>query len=1040
MATYLNRFNCTGGQTYFSSGRKYERRDGFIQGFDPDEDDAGNRRAIMLFNSLDIRQKLANKRVTGCLIDFYVRDLDEWEARIGFGTHNYTSEPDVWSDSRVNQNRVQYQGVTTGQWRNVNLGTTIGNELKDGVATGIALGPAPDGYNDDERYYVELSPASSSNRPVVIITSEDFNTAPGAPTLLEPAAGVVWDANTRGVDLRWQHNDPNNDAQSAWRVQRRRLTAPNTYLTEYWTGTGWSTTVTDLTQSTPGGGLSNGYLRIPAGQWPNGYLWEWTVQTRDASGNWGTSWAPYRQLYASTPPTTSVTEPSGFARTPRPTIRWTFADVDGQPQHAWIVKIVPEDTYLAEDFNPDVHLGHTWMATNTADNRTATAVVPSVDLTNHKKYRAYVRVGSTPNETGGTQYSAWSYSNFEVAVPPSASSMVFPANGSVADLGNGFSMEWRNNHYGNIGSQTAFAIRRQVQNGPYQWWNGSSWVATETYLPSSSTSYAFRPGEIPNGQRYTFSISIRDDYNQVSPYSSGTTVEASSAASVTVLAPAGTTNVTNPTVTWTMFDIENDVQQLWHVKVIVNDVYAAGGAFDPTTATAVWDSTERFEESTRNVEIPTPLVNGETYRAYVRVATNGVYSGWSYAEFTVSIVPPAAPTATTRVIDDEGTIEITIQGRDSILSEGAARGFDDWIDTDHSGDNSNSTVTPGVAFSSSQSLYAVEVRSDGAGTMSAYTGTVWPVAPGMTYTAAATLLAALNHAPVQAYVSIEFFDADQNFIQPFSATPQSDESAIRSVVTAVAPAGAAYAGMRVTFQATPVANATHLFFDPVLRPTTGSEWSPGGTMGETFANVYEVSEDRTIRYGRNVPIPVDTQRVVVRDEEARMGNPMTYAVTIKALYANASLVSAPVELPPVSWSDGLLWISDPLRPGSARAFGVQSYDAIVRPIRQGKFRPIGRPDAVITTGVRGLREGGFTVVTHSREEREAFRDLTERSEILLLRIPPDQYEEIGETIYVRLEGDAPSERPFQQRTRHRTIKQEWTEQRSPDLGWDYVAD
>jgi hypothetical protein len=244
--------------------------------------------------------------------------------------------------------------------------------------------------------------------------------------------------------------------------------------------------------------------------------------------------------------------------------------------------------------------------------------------------------------------------------------------------------------------------------------------------------------------------------------------------------------------------------------------------------------------------------------------------------------------------------------------------------------------------------------------------------------------------------------------------------------------------LRITYQLVPDAGAAHQFFDPVLRPTTGSEWTPGGTLNNTYASVSEVTENRKIRYGQGVPIPADTQRVVIRDEEARMGNDMTYAVTVRAVYINAALVTPPVTLPPARWVSGWFWISDPTRRNSGRFFGPKSFEPITRPVRQGKFRPIGRPDAVMTTGVRGLREGSFTIVTHNREEREAFENLSDFSEILLLRIPPDRGDDVGETLYVRFEGDAPEARPLQHRTPHREITQSWVEQRPPTSNFDFV--
>jgi hypothetical protein len=1026
MARYY--FNCTGGQTYNGSGAKVSTTvsgRGYVAGYSSAESEFGHRRSIALFNTSDIRNKLKNLRVTGCYLDYYVKDVFYTVATVSMGTHNYTAVPDVWSNSRVNEDRVRRSNTYVGQVYGMSLGAAIGAEFRDGVSTGIAFGPAP---SNDNSYFYEVAPNGHWYEPVLIIDADNAEVNPYAPTLQEPAADKVLDAFGLGVSFRWTHNDPNGDAQSAWRFRRRTTVANGTQpdVFDWWNGTAFVATQTDLTT-----GLANGALVIPPGIWANNKRYEWSVATRDPSGNWG-PYSPLRALYSSTPPVTTVVEPSARAKTARPTIRWNYADADGQAQYGWAAQVVEPAVYNDPTWNPDNYLRQVW---STSAENTNTAVAPGVDLRNHRTYRAYVKTASSPNPAGGLQWSQWAFSSFEVAVPPSASDIVYPDNGSVADLGNGFTLEWRNTFFGGVGSQTAFAIRRQLNGGPYQWWNGSAWVvpaagAPTPYIPGSSSTYAFRPGEVPNGNTYTFSVSIRDDYNEVSPYSSGSTVLASSAAQVTVLAPTGITVVSNPTVTWTMYDIENDPQQTWQVRVIHQSVFGSG-TIDPTTATAVWDSGEILEEGTRNIGLPVDLTNGETYRAYVRVTTNGIYSGWSYGEFRVSLVPPAGPTATTRVRED-AAVDIIIQGRDSMLSEPSSRNFAAW----DAGDNS--TITNAVPFGSSQSGYASTLRSVAAGTMTAVTHEAWPAAAGMTYTAGVTFIAPVGVAAVNAYASIEFFDINGNLIGIVSGAVVSDESAVRSAASGVAPALTAYARVRVTYQNVTVADAGHMFFDPVLRPSSGAEWSPGGTLGNTFASVYEDTEDRALRYGLNVPIPNDTQRVTITDHEVRMGDLQTYRVTTRAVYPNAALVSLPQYLQPVRWVDGYVWLSDPLRPGSARSFGPQSFDATTRPVRQGKFRPIGRPDAVITTGVRGLREGGYTIVTHDRGTRDEYRELTDLTEVLLLRIPPDQGDTVGETLYVRLEGDAPEERPLAQRTPHRVIKQSWTEQRAPETGFQFT--
>jgi hypothetical protein len=412
----------------------------------------------------------------------------------------------------------------------------------------------------------------------------------------------------------------------------------------------------------------------------------------------------------------------------------------------------------------------------------------------------------------------------------------------------------------------------------------------------------------------------------------------------------------------------------------------------------------------------------------VRVKTGGVYSGWTYSEFSVQLIGPARPELVTNVLQEDGTIEIVIQGRDSFLDVATAGNFSGWSA------ETNCTLNNQVFFASSHSSRISTLSATATGAMAAQSTAMYPVYPGQIYTWATTISMATDTpgGGRQAHVAIEFLNAASGTVSMASGNTIVDDSAQRSVVTAAAPEGAVNARLHVLIIEDVPPGGTHVFFDPVFRPGTGGEWSPGGLVGLTKASVVEVGHDRLIRRSQNINVPTTTQVVRVRDEEPEIGEPETYRVTMATVYpGGAVLTSVPRETDPCTWTSGWLWLSDPLRPGTARAFGPQSLGEIVRPVRQGKHRPIGRADAVLTTGTRGLREGSFKLVTWTREERDAFQDLVATSGVLLLRIPPDQGETVGDTIYIRIQGDAPESRPLASRTPHRTIEQAWVEQYRP---------
>jgi hypothetical protein len=122
-------------------------------------------------------------------------------------------------------------------------------------------------------------------------------------------------------------------------------------------------------------------------------------------------------------------------------------------------------------------------------------------------------------------------------------------------------------------------------------------------------------------------------------------------AVVTAPAEGGSvTTTTQPTVTWTYADPEADAQERYRVKVFSAAQYGAGG-FDPETSTATWDSGDVFSAAT-SVVVASPLVNGVTYRAYVKVGDvtpsgySAKWSTWDSNTFTIAVTPPGTPTVT----------------------------------------------------------------------------------------------------------------------------------------------------------------------------------------------------------------------------------------------------------------------------------------------------------------------------------------------------------------------------------------------------------
>lgn len=122
----------------------------------------------------------------------------------------------------------------------------------------------------------------------------------------------------------------------------------------------------------------------------------------------------YVDVTVASPPTCSVTSPTGTIGTSTPTVTWTYAKgSDGGVQSKAQVKIFTAAQFGAGGFNPE-----TSSPTYDSGVLTGTAVTHTLmdRLTSGVTYRAYVKVAHTIN--GQDAYSAWQYSQFTTSFSP----------------------------------------------------------------------------------------------------------------------------------------------------------------------------------------------------------------------------------------------------------------------------------------------------------------------------------------------------------------------------------------------------------------------------------------------------------------------------------------------------------------------------------------------------------------------------------------------------------------------------------------------
>jgi hypothetical protein len=111
-------------------------------------------------------------------------------------------------------------------------------------------------------------------------------------------------------------------------------------------------------------------------------------------------------------PTLTVSTPTGAQTdTSFPTVTWSYADSDGDPQSAFQVKIFTAAQYGASGFDVDTSVA-------TIDSgeiiSSDTGYTLGEDLANATTYRAYVKVGKTVNDR--YFFSSWAFSAFSLSL------------------------------------------------------------------------------------------------------------------------------------------------------------------------------------------------------------------------------------------------------------------------------------------------------------------------------------------------------------------------------------------------------------------------------------------------------------------------------------------------------------------------------------------------------------------------------------------------------------------------------------------------
>lgn len=534
---------------------------------------------------------------------------------------------------------LTYPGFTSDDRNSVHLHVGFGiattddpNTINYGVPSGYTEVRDQRGWLTSERAYADpvtvgtlsgsltwMRNNSSSDSTAVSILSMEIvakNLAPGAPgAFTKPTSGQIISTT---ADVAWgAASDPDGDplvydvelsrdGGASW--LRIRTGGAGTTFTHDFTGTATKQALLRVRAVDPDG-LASGWVNSPA----------FTINRN--------------------PGAPTVTAPNGGELyNTLHAISWNAgSDPDGQA--------------LTYDVDLTTDGGSTWSNLKTAFSGTSF----THDFTNVAASTACrVRVRSRDPFDALSAYDE-SNANFTIQhnQAPTAPILGKPENGITADLAAGYTFTYTATDPDSGDAPSAWAFRRKVAGAAsYEYWNAgtAAWQSTIAWNTNPTGSVAFASGKWTNGNTYNWSVATKDTQGLEGPFAADFSVTASSVATTTVTAPSGSVTTTSrPLVEWTLTQPEGAPQQTYQVKVFSAAQYGATG-FDPATSAATWETVEIASAGAREHQVGVDLVNGTTYRAYVRLKSADLYTAWASSEFAMALTPP--PPVTLAVTDE----------------------------------------------------------------------------------------------------------------------------------------------------------------------------------------------------------------------------------------------------------------------------------------------------------------------------------------------------------------------------------------------------
>jgi hypothetical protein len=128
----------------------------------------GNQFSFVGFDDANIRSTLSGATVNK--VEIYLKNLHWYQndgGTVYIGTHNQTTLSGNHSSSQILNDRISSSGFSVGQGKWFTVSNTIGTNLRDNTAKGIAIGQAP---SNSQSYYGYFAGNGQSGEPQIRIT------------------------------------------------------------------------------------------------------------------------------------------------------------------------------------------------------------------------------------------------------------------------------------------------------------------------------------------------------------------------------------------------------------------------------------------------------------------------------------------------------------------------------------------------------------------------------------------------------------------------------------------------------------------------------------------------------------------------------------------------------------------------------------------------------------------------------------------------------------------------------------------------------